>query len=137
MTANTSNTNITKLFSLNPPPVVPQQEEVELSAPTVENDFTFIRKNIYEVIETGQTALSSLAQIAEQSQHPRAFEVLATLMKTIVESNRELLDIQKKKLDLSETQRYGDRSTITNNLVITTAELQRMLAQKIEPPDVN
>lgn len=133
MNANTSsNTNITKLFSLNPPSLIPAEPEVVLSEPTIENDFTFIRKNIYEVIETGQTALASLAQIADQSQHPRAFEVLATLMKTIVESNRELLDIQKKKQDLSATRNSGDKSTVTNNLVITTAELQRMLAMKVD-----
>lgn len=130
MSANTSSNNsISKIFSLTPAQTFPvskldEQENVP-SDPTVENDFTYIRKNLYDVIGTGQDALASLVQIAEQSQHPRAYEVLAILMKTIAETNKDLLEMQKKKQDLvgSTTQ----KSSTVNNLILTTAELQRMI----------
>jgi hypothetical protein len=133
MTANNSNTNISKLFQLNPPqvfPVVAGEKEIMLSDPTVENDFTYARKNLYDVIEIGQSAALELSQIASQSQHPRAFEVLSGLLKTMVESNRELLDIQKKRRDLSAQVNPNGGDKITNNLVITTADLQKIILGK-------
>jgi hypothetical protein len=38
--------------------------------------------------------------VADESEHPRAYEVVATLMKTMADLNKDLLDIQKKKRDL-------------------------------------
>ena len=57
------------------------------------NDFESARANLYGVIQTGQEAMDKLSEIAGQSQHPRAFEVLAKLMDTMVSTNKELLEI--------------------------------------------
>ena len=38
------------------------------------NDFNMARSNIHEVIQNGAVAIEKLSQIADQSQHPRAFE---------------------------------------------------------------
>ena len=62
------------------------------------NDFEAARANLYGVIQTGQEAMDKLTEIASQSQHPRAFEVLAKLMDTIVSTNKELLELQTKKI---------------------------------------
>jgi hypothetical protein len=89
-------------------------------------DIEFSRGNIYSLIQTGQIALDDLVSIAQQSQHPRAFEVVSTLMKTLLDANKDLVDIHKKKKEIlndDETLR-----TINNNLFVgSTAELQKLL----------
>jgi len=95
-------------------------------------DFTFARANIREVVENGNDAIAKLAQIADQSQNPRAFEVLAKLMDTMVVANKELLEIQKKirELDKVDVPRDEGAKSITNNLFVgSTAELQKALRE--------
>jgi hypothetical protein len=66
----------------------------------VETDYQHARKNIKELTIKGNDALDKLIRVADESEHPRAYEVVATLMKTMADLNKDLLDIQKKKRDL-------------------------------------
>ena len=94
------------------------------------NDFEAARANLYEVIQTGQEAMDKLTEIAGQSQHPRAFEVLAKLMDTMVNTNKELLELQSKirELDAVDSPVNEKAQTINNNLFVgSTAELQKVL----------
>lgn len=95
-------------------------------------DIEFTRENIYSLIQTGQVALDDLVTIAQQSQHPRAFEVVSTLMKTLLDANKDLVDIHIKKKQILDD---GENSpqTINNNLFVgSTAELQKLLNKKDE-----
>ena len=49
----------------------------------LENDFEYARGNLYQVIENGSVALNDLLQVAQQGQHPRAYEVVATLVRRL------------------------------------------------------
>jgi predicted transcriptional regulator len=94
------------------------------------NDFESARANLYEVIQTGQQAMDKLSEIASQSQHPRAFEVLAKIMDTMVNTNKELLQLQTKirEIDASDSPISEKAQTINNNLFVgSTAELQKVL----------
>lgn len=94
-------------------------------------DFDYARTNIYGVIEKGMEALDNLGRIADQSQHPRAYEVYSTVMKTILDANKDLLDIQKKIRDLesADEPRNQNAKSVTNNLFVgSTAELQKAIA---------
>ncbi len=62
----------------------------------IETDYEFARKNLYDVIGKGNQALDYLLELAKASEHPRAFEVVGQLTKTLVDANNNLLDIQKK-----------------------------------------
>jgi len=92
-------------------------------------DFTFARANIREVIENGTDAIAKLAQIADQSQNPRAFEVLAKLMDTVTNASEKMLDIQKKVKEMTKaSETNAGEKKITNNLFVgSTAELQKMI----------
>ena len=131
MSANTtSNSSISKIFSLNPQnpfPVAKKEETAVVPAEdaTVENDFTFVRKNLYDVISVGQSAVQEAADLASQAQHPKMYEALSLMLRVALESNRELMDLHKKKQDMTGG-REGP-STVNNNLILTTAELQRMM----------
>jgi len=77
------------------------------------------------VIERGRDALDELIGIAQQSQHPRAYEVISTLIKTLSDTNKDLLELRKKDKDLKDTKEVAQ--TINNNLYLTTSELQKLI----------
>lgn len=95
-------------------------------------DFKFSRANIREVIENGNDAIAKLAVIADQSQNPRAFEVLAKLMDTVVSASKELLEVQEKIRSIDKADLPQDteaRNNITNNLFVgSTSALQKILS---------
>lgn len=97
---------------------------------SAKQDFEIARANIHNMLENGQDAMVKLAQIADSSQHPRAFEVLAKLMDTMLVANEKLLDLQTKIRDISTSDSpINDKAkTINNNLFVgSTAELQKVL----------
>lgn len=97
------------------------------------SDYEYARQNIYGVIETGANALDALAQVAAQTQHPRAYEVLANLVKTMVEANKDLLNLRKTKIDIEKASGedmsggMGSNKVQNNLFVGSTAELQKFL----------
>jgi len=98
---------------------------------TVQDDFDYARENLMDVIGKGQEALFDLMDVARQSQHPRAYEVLSTLMNTMVGASKDLLELQAKKKKLLEADSEANNQQVTNHLFVgSTAELQKMLDQR-------
>ena len=97
----------------------------------INDDYQFARENLYSVIDKGTQALDSLLQLAKVSEHPRAFEVVATLSKTLMDANKDLLSVQKKVKELQKEGEDSGGSTpqnVTNALFVgSTADLQKML----------
>jgi len=94
-------------------------------------DFTYARANIREVIQNGSDAITRMAQIADQSQNARDFEVLSNLMTTVVNASEKLLKVQKsiRELDKADEPRDQEAKQVTNNLFVgTSAELQKIIA---------
>lgn len=99
----------------------------------VKNDFEYARKNMYDIIEQGHEAIARLMDIADQSQHPRAYEVIANLIKTMADTNKDLLGLTKQKKELITKDETPQQQQVTNNLFVgSTAELQAMLQKKAE-----
>jgi hypothetical protein len=97
---------------------------------SAKNDFNLARANIHEVIQNGSHAIERLSQIADSSQHPRAFEVLAKLMDTVLSANKDLLELQKKirEIDAADAPMNEQAKSVTNNLFVgSTAELQKVI----------
>ena len=96
-------------------------------------DFTFARANVREVVENANDAIAKLAVIADQSQNPRAFEVLAKLMDTAVNASKHLLEIQKdiRVIDKPDVPNSDEgKKSVTNNLFVgSTAELSKLITQ--------
>jgi hypothetical protein len=107
-------------------------KEPETRVNQAENDYDYARKNMYDVIEKGTRALEELLGVATQSQHPRAYEVLATTMKTLVDANKELVGLSKKKVEeqkLNDEPQTGSGGVTNNNLFVgTTHDLLKVLA---------
>ena len=84
----------------------------------------------YNIIERGSDALNTLVDVANQSQHPRAFEVVGQLVKTLSDTNKDLLELQKKvkviKKDIPDQPQ-----NVTNALFVgNTSELQKMINKR-------
>ena len=114
------------------------QELVEVNEPDIQTqipndiskDYDFARQNLYDVIDKGNQALDYLLELAKESEHPRASEVVGQLTKTLVDANNNLLDIQKKVKELSKTE---SPKSVTNALFVgSTNDLQRLLKAKDE-----
>ena len=92
----------------------------------LENDFQYARENLYNIIERGTDALNGIVDLANQSQHPRPFEVVADLVRTLSGANKDLLDIQKKMKDMDPDKHKPQK--VENNLFIgSTKDLTDLL----------
>lgn len=101
---------------------------VEVKSP-VEDDAEFARANIRDLISKGNSAIDNLLQVATASEHPRAYEVAAGLIKNLGDLNKDLLEIQKRKRDLDPTQSKNNSTTNIDKAVFvgSTTELVKFL----------
>jgi hypothetical protein len=122
-------------------PPVKKQEVAVAPVPTEDqedqkNDYVLARKTFRELIDKGNDAIEGIADLAKQSESPRAYEVMATLMKTVADTTKDLFDLQKRKKDLAGvTEKKLDESAITIDKAVfvgTTAELLRKVKSKDE-----
>ena len=95
-----------------------------------DHDYETTRSNLHSILNQGQDALFNALEVAKQSEHPRAFEVVGGLMKHLSDINHQLLDLHKKKQALESGKPDDEKATITNNNAIfvgSTTELSKML----------
>jgi len=91
----------------------------------VKKDFDYARGNLINIIEKGNEALNGILDVAGMSQHPRSFEVAATIINSLAAANKDLLELSKRKKELDNE---NNLTTINNNLFVgSTAELQKLL----------
>jgi len=132
MTDNNSSNTVYSSLGLNPISTNNAVKSIVAKAhdDSAKNDFEMARSNIHEVIQNGVFAMEKLSQIADASQHPRAFEVLAKLMDTMLQANKDLLDLQKtiREIDSKDEPINDEAKSVTNNLFVgSTAELQKAI----------
>lgn len=142
---NTDNTdpiskalNLTPLEQLTAEPVevLPAVVSPITSDDQIQDDFEYARDNLKTVIENGQRALSGIMDVAAMSQHPRSYEVVADLMTSVVNANKDLLELQKRKKDLLKREDGPKTATTNNNLFVgTTADLLKMIKAKKQESD--
>ena len=116
-----------KVFDIVEPQTLP--EKVIPNDTDVSNtDFQYTRENLYNIIERGQDAMEGLLQVAQETEHPRAYEVVGQLMDKLTNANKELINLHKQVKDVN-----GERqpTNVTNALFVgSTAELQKLLKSK-------
>tara|TARA_B100000123_G_scaffold162754_1_gene120547 strand:- start:195 stop:584 length:390 start_codon:yes stop_codon:yes gene_type:complete len=115
--------------------IEPNKQEVlspDNSNKDVEDDYDYARRNLRDLIDSGMGDLDRVMEIARQSESPRAFEVATNLLKTLTDTNKDLLELAKKKKDL--TQEKEKTQTVTNNALFvgSTADLQKLIQSKSE-----
>ncbi len=96
----------------------------------MDKDYEYARSNFYNVIESGTEALEQMLEVAKASEHPRAYEVVSTIMKTLVDANKDLVKMSTDKLKVEgESNPDSPKGVTTNNnlFVGSTNELQQLL----------
>jgi hypothetical protein len=78
-----------------------QNEEVQLTS-DAESDYNLARTTFRNLITQGNLAMEDMKNLARESESPRAYEVFATMMKTISETTKDLYDLQKKTKELKQ-----------------------------------
>jgi len=97
-----------------------------------DNDFEFTRETLYDLINKGRDGVQEMIEVAKQSEHPRAYEVLAKLIKDTADTSGQLMDLHRKGIQIDKLINPDPVSLpppgTTNNLFVgSTTDLQRML----------
>jgi hypothetical protein len=94
-------------------------------------DIEQARGNIKNIIEQGDDALKEMISLAKQSESPRAFEVASTLMKTLLDANKDFVEMSTKKKyakeELMGPKEAAQTNITNNNLILSTADLLKMI----------
>ena len=104
------------------------QEQTTTPTQTTD-DYEYSRETYYDLIEKGKDALEDMINVARESEHPRAFEVLSGMIKNISDVNDRLMDLNKKKKELDQKDTVKQIENQQNNFYLSTAELQKMMSQ--------
>ena len=91
-----------------------------------DQDYEYVRNNLQNIIDTGSTVLQGIVELAEESDHPRAYEVVGQIMRQLAETNKDLIELQK---DMKKIKDEESAKTVTQNAIFmgSTAELQKFL----------
>ncbi len=122
------NEKLSEALQIEPIPIA--TEVIELKDP-VEDDAEFARQNLRDLIEKGNDAADHIISVAKQSDHPRAFEVVAGMLKNLADMNKDLLEVQKRKQDLQPKTTNNTQNLNIDKAVFvgSTAELLKQLKE--------
>jgi hypothetical protein len=130
------NEKLSELFDIDPVDLESERQET-LPTNTVveEDDYSFARKNLRELISKGSTAIDEILFVAKESEHPRAFEVASNFLKNLSELNKDLLQLSKTKKEIEGRDarlKGGDINVEKAVFVGSTNELSKLLKKQKE-----
>ena len=133
------NENLSNVFDMIPidqkekkTNVVPVgKKEDSINSMNLETDLTDAyqqtKDNLQDLIDQGKEAMEEILEIAKQGQHPRAFEVYGTLLKNVVDANKELLAVQKQMREMDNKKKDSGTTIDKAIFVGSTQELNKLL----------
>lgn len=128
---NKLNNNLSDILDIEP--VIEKKEVIVVDdKESIDDDAEFARQNIRGLIEKGNDAIDGILNVAKASDHPRAYEVAANMLKHLTDMNKDLMEIQKRKKDLQPKESSPQGSINVDKAVFigSTKELIKALKQK-------
>lgn len=125
-------------------PIEEEHVELKKSIPTSivvrdkeedkERDYQHIRNEYYSLLQKGQTLIDGAMDVAEQSQHPRAYEVAGNNLKTVAEIMEKMMDLHRKFNEVTTEETKVSQTNVQNNVFVagTTSEVMKML-KEVQP----
>ena len=110
------------------PKAVPQV--IDETKDDIDNDYKYSRDNYYNLIDKGNEAIQGILDIANESQHPRAYEVAGNLIKQVADTVDKLQDLQGKLKTLKDVPNKTSTNIKQALFVGSSAELHKMLKNK-------
>ena len=98
-------------------------------AKDLKHDYETVRKNLRELVDAGKNAFDGVMAVAQEGDSPRAYEVVAQMIKTLSETNRDLLDLHDKIKGIRKTENNTTNNHTTNNAIYvgSTRDLQDII----------
>ena len=107
-----------------------EKKERESNQDDRQKDYEYTRGELYSLIDQGQEAVRGALEVAQESGHPRAFEVAVNAMKQVSDMTDKLIDLQKKMKDLDAPVKGKGPTTVNNTMFVgSTADLQKMIKE--------
>lgn len=112
------------------------EDETSVIVPVpLEDDAAHARETLRNLIDKGNEAIDGILHIAKNSDHPRAYEVAGQLIKTVSDTAKDLLEVQKRKKDLEKEDK--PKIQTQNNLFVgSTHELLKAMKQAQQPEQI-
>lgn len=111
---------------------VEEKKEINSIISDIKKDYEYSRGNFYSIIEKGQEAINSVLELAQETESPRAYEVVGQLIKNVSDATDKLMELQKKLKDIEEVKVSNGPTNVTNALFVgSTAELSKLLKNKL------
>jgi len=95
----------------------------------LKTDYEIVRENLKDLVDMGKTALDGVIQVAQEGDQPRAYEVVSQLIKTLAETNRELVDLHNRVKTIRKIDQSVTNTSTTNQSIYvgSTKELQDII----------
>ena len=123
--------NLSNILNTDYIPAVREDKPVTIHQSENENpDADYSRANYYNLIEKGNEALEGILEVAKESQHPRAYEVAANMIKNLSDVTEKLMILQKQQQELKPKDEQAGPTNINVDKAVfvgSTAELLRQL----------
>tara|TARA_R110000868_G_scaffold169246_2_gene404204 strand:+ start:382 stop:768 length:387 start_codon:yes stop_codon:yes gene_type:complete len=122
---NNLNINLSEVLDVEP---ITIENEVVVIENVIDDDAEYARVNIRALITKGNLAMDNLLHVAKESEHPRAYEVAANMLKNLADMNKDLMEIQKRKKDLLPHETKSNSMNIDKAVFVgSTTELVKFL----------
>ena len=124
------NNNLSEILDIDP--IEKDVPMVMNNSSPIDDDAEFARQNIRHLIEKGNGAMEGILNVAKSSDHPRAYEVAANMLKHLTDMNKDLMEIQKRKKDLQPKETSPTNGINVDKAVFvgSTKELVKLLKSK-------
>lgn len=122
--------SLSELLNTDYVPATKEDKPVTIHQSDAHNpDADYSRANYYNLIEKGNEALDGILEVARESQHPRAYEVAANMIKNLSDVTEKLMILQKQQQELQPKEPAGPTNITVDKAVFvgSTADLLKKL----------
>lgn len=129
--------NLSQILNIEPEPQPiavkpPNAVEVKVEMEEVDKDFQKARENLKELVNLGFQAIDGVLKVASEGDSPRAYEVVAQMIKAVAETNKDLVELHQRMKTIKEDKYETKTTNNTTNAIFlgSTKELQELINPK-------
>lgn len=122
--------NLAEILNTDYIPVVQEDKPITIHQSGEGNpDADYSRSNYYNLIEKGNEALDGILEVAKESQHPRAYEVAANMIKNLSDVTEKLMILQKQQKELNPQAAEAKTTNINVDKAVFVGSTTDLLKQ--------
>ena len=129
--------NLSEILNMDPEPnqmIVkpPNAIEVKVDMDDADKDFQKARENLKELVNLGFLAIDGVLKVASEGDSPRAYEVVAQMIKAVAETNKDLVELHQRMKSIKQDKYEQKTVNNTTNAIFlgSTKELQELINPK-------